>query len=62
VYVFYRDHGGKDNWGQIKKLTSEVPEDNAHYGRSVSLAGGDAIVGANQEDGGGTDQGAAYMY
>jgi hypothetical protein len=62
VYVFYRDHGGPDNWGQIKKLTASDPENDDQFGLSVSLDVPDAVVGAHYEDGSGTDQGAPYMY
>ncbi|MCK5138987.1 MAG: FG-GAP repeat protein, partial [Thermodesulfovibrionia bacterium] len=34
----------------------------AHFGNSVSINGDYAIVGANQEDSGETETGAAYIF
>jgi len=62
AYVFYRNEGGTDNWGEVKKLTASDPEDNDYFGHAVSISGDYAIVGANWEDGGGIDRGAAYVF
>ncbi len=61
VYVFYRDQGGPDAWGQVAKLTTPDAAAFAHFGYSVSLSGDTTVVGAlytrnpNQ-------QGAAYVF
>ena len=62
AYVFYRDQGGADNWGQIAKLTASDAADSDHFGNSVAISGDYVVVGVYHEDGGGTDYGAAYVY
>jgi hypothetical protein len=62
VYVFNRNQGGTDNWGQVKKLTASSPEDAAFFGCSVAVSGDFAVVGAYGEDGSGTNRGAAYVF
>ncbi len=58
AYVFQRDHGGPDAWGQVS--TIEADTDRAyHFGYSVALDGGTAIIGASRAD---SVEGAAYVY
>ena len=45
VYIFTRDWGGADNWGEVKKLTA-----GGYFGCSVSISGDTAIVGAYDDD------------
>lgn len=37
AYVFEKNFGGADNWGQIKKLTDPQPENGTYFGNSVSV-------------------------
>ncbi len=71
VYIFYRNQGGTDNWGQVKKLVAtgtnaRVASD--YFGYSLSLSGDYLAVGAHGQDydsvGGSakTDAGAAYIF
>ncbi len=62
VYVFNRDQGGADNWGQVTKLIASSPENAAYFGYSVAVSGDFAVVGAGGEDGTGTNLGAVYVY
>jgi hypothetical protein len=62
AYIFYRNQGGTDNWGQIKKLTVSDAVDKDGFGFAVAIAGDTMIVGADGVDGGGTDEGAAYVF
>ncbi len=62
AYVFYRNQGGTDNWGQVKKLTASDRADDDQFGFSVSIDGDTILVGADAEDGAGTDRGAAYVF
>jgi hypothetical protein len=62
VYVFERNHGGADKWGQVTKLTASDAEDQDWFGISVSISGDTVVVGASGEDGAGTDRGAAYVF
>jgi hypothetical protein len=68
AYVFERDAGGLDNWGEVKKLLPVDDTGIEHFGRSVALSGDTAVVAASptqlfgeesvfvyQRDFGGTD-------
>jgi len=62
VYVFYRDQGGTDAWGMVKKVTASDGEDDDMFGGTLALRGDTLVVGVPYEDGAGTDRGAAYVY
>ena len=65
VYVFQRDQGGADNWGEVTKLTASDAQVGAFFGHSVALSADTAVVGAWFEDFpgfGGTNAGAAYAF
>ncbi len=62
AYVFDRDQGGADNWGQVQKLIASDAQASDYFGRSVSISGDTAIVGAYGEDTGGSLAGAAYVF
>ena len=50
AYIFERDAGGPDNWGQVKKI---LPSDGAaddRFGGSVSISSDTIVVGANSHD------------
>ena len=62
AYVFQRDHGGLDNWGQVVKI---VPSDGAAYdyfGYKVAISGDTIAVGAYQDDDNGVNSGSVYLY
>jgi hypothetical protein len=59
AYVFYRDRGGPDAWGQVAKLTAADGAPNEFFGFSVSVSGDTAIVGAYRAS---VAQGAAYVF
>lgn len=59
AYVFTRS-GAK--WSQRQKLVAEDKEARDAFGRSVALDGDTALIGADGEDTGGTDAGAAYSF
>lgn len=46
AYIFYRNQGGANKWGQFKKLlpTDYIPGDR--FGQSVAISGNTVIVGA----------------
>jgi FG-GAP repeat protein len=58
AYIFYRDEGGADNWGEFKKLIASDGADYDNFGNSVSISGDKAIVGAYGDD----DNGSAYIF
>jgi hypothetical protein len=68
AYVFQKDTGGTDNWGQIQKIVASDREANDRFGNSVAIAGDYIVVGANYEDedaSGGTTlsaAGSAYVF
>ncbi len=66
VYIFKRNQGGTDNWGQIKKIVASDRAANDRFGISVALDGNYLIVGADAEDenasGGSTLAGAGSAY
>ncbi len=63
AYVFYRNQGARDAWGQVAKLTAADGVGFDRFGVSASVSGDTAVVGAwHAEVGGNTWQGAAYVY
>ena len=61
-FVYYRDQGGEDNWGEVVKLAASDAAVSDSFGNSVSICGDYVLIGAPYEDGDGTDQGAAYVF
>jgi hypothetical protein len=64
AFVFSRNEGGSDNWGQVARLTASDAADDARFGRSVSICGDLIIVGANADEFAGTNEaiGSAYVF
>ena len=62
AYVFGRNQGGADNWGEVTKLASSERQANDRFGASVAVSGNTAVVGAWLEDTGGVSAGAAYVF
>ncbi len=64
AYVFYRDQGGPDAWGEVAKLTaSDAAAWDLFGNQMVSLSGDTVIIGSPKADvGGNTDQGASYIF
>lgn len=58
-YVFRRE-GGK--WVQQAKLTASDAAAGDRFGRSIAADGASIIVGAFNDDDGGTDSGSAYVF
>jgi len=46
AYVFYRNQGGPNQWGEVKKLTASDAAAHDHFGAGVAIAGDTALVGA----------------
>jgi hypothetical protein len=59
AYVFYRNEGGPDAWGQVAVLTAADGDDYHYFGNSVGISGDTAVVGAFYA---GTSRGAAYVF
>jgi len=62
AYIFERDAGGPDNWGEVVILTASDTSQDAIFGHSVSINGQTVIVGADRDGEGGIDSGAAYVF
>ena len=62
AYLFYRNQGGADSWGEIKKIVASDAANDDKLGYSVAIDGDYLVVGADGEDGAGTNRGAAYLY
>ena len=63
AYIFKRDEGGTDNWGQLKKLLPSDGEDYGHFGAyDVKITNNYAVVAASNRDGGVTNTAAAYIF
>ena len=62
AYIFDRNQGGPDNWGQVLKLTASDAAASDRFGISVALAGGTALVGAFRNDDDGDNSGSAYVF
>ncbi len=62
VYIFHRDEGGTDNWGEVETVTASDGEDQDRFGCAAAITGDYVIVGAEDEDGAGEDEGAAYLF
>lgn len=59
AYLFARDHGGYNHWGEVRKFTGESEGD--HYGRAVAIYGPTILLGAPDSTEGGAF-GRAYVY
>lgn len=62
VYVYARDEGGADQWGQVIKLIPSDAEAVDQAGYSVALSGGRLLMGAWLDDDLGTSSGSAYLF
>ena len=64
VYVFYRDLGGLENWGELKMITAPDGADNDWFGQPTGLAlqHDTLLVGATGHDAAGPNAGAVYVF
>jgi uncharacterized repeat protein (TIGR01451 family) len=62
AYIFYKDQGGVDNWGQLAKLNADDAGAGDFFGNAVAISGNYVIVGANLEAEAGMMAGAAYVF
>jgi len=63
VYVFDRNQGGANNWGEVAKLKADDGAGGDFFGLSASISGDTITVGASSDDNaGGTNSGSAYVF
>ncbi|MDB4456223.1 thrombospondin type 3 repeat-containing protein [bacterium] len=59
AYVYVRSNGV---WSEQAKLTASDGPGSDNFGRSVSIDGDTAVIGARLDDDNGSDSGSAYVY
>ncbi len=62
AYIYNRDTGGTNNWGEIQKLQASDAEEGDHFGFSVAIENDILAVGARFDDDNGLDSGAVYIF
>lgn len=63
AYLFERNQGGSDTWGQVDELTASDAAAGDAFGHAVALNPGVAVVGAPFDDHtAGTDAGSVYLF
>ena len=63
AYVFVRDRGGVDSWGQAQELAAADGAEGDEFGSAIALSGHTILIGApNSHIGGNDDQGSAYLF
>ncbi|MBL7784175.1 MAG: HYR domain-containing protein [Saprospiraceae bacterium] len=50
AYIFGKDQGGANNWGQMTKLTASDASAGDYFGSSVAISGNQVIVGSYLDD------------
>ena len=59
AYIYDRDEGGPDNWGEVAKLTDPTGNDDDYFGYTVSISNDTAVVGAHKDT---SSAGSAFVY
>lgn len=62
AYIFERNQGGVNNWGQVTKLTASDAAAADLFGTGVAIDGDTAVVGAPWNDDAGGNSGSAYIF
>lgn len=62
AYIYERNQGGADSWGEVAKITASDAAENDYFGVSVAITGNTVVVGSEHDDDGGTDSGSAYVF
>ena len=62
AYVFSRDQGGPNNWGQVAKLCASDAAAGDRFGVSVAISGDTLVIGAGLDDDAGNNSGSAYVF
>ena len=62
VYIYERDGGGANQWGQVAKLTASDGGANQSFGFAIDISGDRMVVGALFETNVAENFGAAYVF
>lgn len=59
AYLYHRNEGGDDAWGEVQKLSASDAQANQQFGEAVALTTGIVVVGAESTT---SSQGAVYVF
>gem|GEM_PF-3531710 len=62
AYLYGRDTGGANAWGEVAKLDPPDLEEDDLFGDAVDLSNGIVAVGSPRDDDAGRDAGAVYLF
>ncbi len=62
VYLFGRNVGGADAWGQVDQFVASDSAPGDHFGVSTAIDFDTLVVGANLDDDAGSSSGSAYVF
>ncbi|MBT3290368.1 MAG: hypothetical protein HN380_23700, partial [Victivallales bacterium] len=62
TYVFQKDHGGANQWGEVTRVIAPDPNGLARFGYCVGLSGDTAVMCAATDTAGATGGGSAYVF
>ncbi len=62
AFVFTRNKGGTNNWGEVKKLLASDGSAGDYFGQSVSIYKNTIVIGAFGNSIKGIDSGSAYVF
>ncbi len=62
VYIFNRNAGGADAWGEVQKIMAPDKSSGDYFGTSITVNNGRMAVGAYGEDDKGRSAGAVYTF
>jgi MYXO-CTERM domain-containing protein len=62
VYIFERNQGGTDSWGEVVKIVGSDTTAGDEFGRDVLLQGDRLLVGAALDDDNAQDSGSVYEF
>jgi len=63
IYVYEKDEGGINNWGEVQKFQADPPQSGVpNFGIAIECTGDLLVVGANRETGLAGLSGAAYIF
>ena len=62
IYIFRRNQGGSNNWGQFRKRVASDSALDDNFGISVDISGDTIVVGARRNDDSGNNSGSAYIF
>ncbi|MFC1732417.1 T9SS type A sorting domain-containing protein [candidate division KSB1 bacterium] len=62
AYIFNKDQGGSNNWGQVEKIVASDAVSGELFGAAVGISSEYILVGANSDDDNGSESGSAYVF